>query len=98
MTSTTDPSLLAVIALPIRLLVAAATLWCGALLALAFAQRSDPRDARVQRSWLLTASAIVGAAFWAGHLCVAIAIDGVPTLPLAGGLLSLLLAAASVAS
>src|SRR5688572_29697250 len=92
MTDASDLSLLTTLALPLRLAAAFATLWCGVLLALVVAQRSDGTDARVQRSWLVTAGGIVGACLWAGQLCLVLALGGVATLPLGGATLTLGLA------
>lgn len=95
MTAVPDASLLAELALPMRLAAAFATLWCGLLLALVVAQRSDAGDARVQRSWIVTAGGIVGACVWAGQLCLALAMGGAAALPLGGATLALLLAVCS---
>ena len=46
------PSLDIWVALPLRLAVALALAWAGALVTLMVAQRADAADPRVQRSWL----------------------------------------------
>jgi diguanylate cyclase (GGDEF)-like protein len=92
MSSPADMSLLADIALPMRLAAACAGLWFGALLALALAQRTDTADARVQRSWLITAAIIVGGCSWSGVLCIAMGLAGSNHVPLLGSALALSLA------
>jgi diguanylate cyclase (GGDEF)-like protein len=91
MTAVPDPSLLAELAMPMRLAAAMATWWFGSMLALVVAQRSNAGDARVQRSWIATAGTIVGACLWAGQLNLALAMTGASDVPLAGATLALVL-------
>ncbi|CAG1017152.1 putative signaling protein [Burkholderiaceae bacterium] len=93
MTSLTETALpLDQLALPLRFAAGMVALWCGALLALVVAQRADARDTGLRRNWLLTAGAVTGACGWAGRLCLAMAIDSPPAVPLGGGILAWLLA------
>jgi diguanylate cyclase (GGDEF)-like protein len=97
MNHASEISALAALGLPTRLAAASLSLWCAAILGLAFAQRPRSGDAMVRRSRLVTMSGIVGACAWAGHLCLAIAL-GVPRLALGGGALALVLATAGAAA
>jgi len=91
MSSPADVSLLADIALPMRLAAACAGLWFGGVLSLALAQRTDMADFRVQRSWLVTAAIIAGACHWSGVLCIAMGLAGSTSVPLGGATLALAL-------
>src|SRR5437868_3564115 len=82
MNSAADTQFIAELALPLRLVAGVAALWCGGLLSLTLAQRSDGSDARVQRSWLFTAASIVGACTWAAMLCLAMGMAGSSRVPL----------------
>lgn len=94
MNALAEPSVLAELALPVRVAAAMAALWFGAMLALAVAQRSDADDARVRRSWIVTAGAIAGACLWAGQLALALAMAGASVIPLGGATLALVFAIA----
>ena len=89
-------SVIADLALPLRLATGFAAAWCGGLLALTLAQRVDGADARMQRGWLVTASVIVGACVWAALLCLGMGMSGSKDLPLLGALVTLPLSVAAM--